>query len=301
MLVVRNWLRIDPAYRTALKRCGLDTVERVLARTDGEVVAWSRTTDSAFIAAPEGGGGFFIKRYRYPAWRHRLRGMLRGTFFGVDRAQAEARALRTMRRLGVSAVRPVAVGQRRIGGFLAACFLVTEAVPASPNLTTVAQDIAAGRRQVSRRERQQLVERLAQEIRLMHGVGFAHGRLFWRNILLRVGLTGEPDFFLLDPEPPRQLQRLGRASDWWLTELAKLTTSALPFTTRTERLRFARQYFRVRWLTPALKTQLQEIGRLVEQWERHERQRIRMNARFVAWNRQLAGELAARATAGGAA
>ena len=91
--------RLDEAYRDALAACGLSRVSEVLARTDGRVAAWSRTTDTVHVRSPNGAPGFYIKRYYYSSWRRRARGAFRGTFFGMHRGQAEYRLLREMRSL----------------------------------------------------------------------------------------------------------------------------------------------------------------------------------------------------------
>ncbi len=283
-------MRTEPACRAALKAAGLDRVEDILTRTDGKIVAWSRTTDSTYIPAPNGGIGFYVKRYFYPTWARRFRGFFRGTFFGTHRAKAEARALHAMRELGVPAVRPVAYGWRRCGYLIAACFLITEDVPGAPNLTTFAQAVQSGETQLAHRQRMLMIERLAEMIARLHRTGFAHGRLFWRNVLVRWGPTAEPEFFLLDSEPPKRIERLGRGGRWWLWELAKMATSAIPFTTRTERLRFMRHYFGIKHLTADAKEQIGELSRMARQWCHHEQQRIRMNSRFVAWSKSLAAE-----------
>ena len=101
-------IRIDPAYRETLRACGLDRVEAVLTRVAGRVAAWSRTTDTLYVAGPAGEPGFYLKRYYYPRWRNRVRGTFRGTFFGLHRGESEFRALCRMRGLGIPAVRPVA-------------------------------------------------------------------------------------------------------------------------------------------------------------------------------------------------
>ena len=97
---------IDPAYRDELRACALDRVDSILARTAGRVAAWSRTTDTLYVSTDTDSPGFYVKRYYYPSWRKRLRGVLRGTFFGMHRGQAEARLLNEMRSLGLPAVRP---------------------------------------------------------------------------------------------------------------------------------------------------------------------------------------------------
>jgi hypothetical protein len=283
-------MRTDPAYGERLRACGLDTVSRVLARVEGRVAAWSRTTDTLYVASADGTPGFYVKRYVFPNWMKRLRGTLRGTFFGMHRGQAEYRALNAMRALGIPAVRPVAYGQRRIAHFLTACFLITEEVPAALNLTAFALDVAAGRQPLAAAERRALLGALAEQLAALHATGWAHGNLFWRNLLVRHGPDGRPEFFFLDAQPLRSWERLGRNGLWWLHELAQVTVSARPFTTRTERLRFMRRYLGGARFTPELKEQFRRIERQAEQWRQHELRRIRMTHLFDEWNRRLLAE-----------
>lgn len=280
-------IRIDEAYREKLRACGLDCVGDVLMRTEGRVAAWSRTTDTLRVASVDGEPGFYVKRYHYATWRRRLRGAFRGTFFGLHRGQAEFRLLNEMRLLGLPAVRPVAYGSRRIGHFVAACFLITEEVPGAWNLTTFARAVATGRYPLDDALRAVLVRRLAQQVANVHAAGFAHGQLYWRNVLVRFGPTGDPEFFFLDVRPRRGGRRLRRGGRWWLQELGHLAVSARPFTSRSERLRFMMEYHGVSRVSDHLKRQIRELDRLTARWEGHERQRIKMNDLFEEWNRQL--------------
>jgi hypothetical protein len=285
-------IRTDPAYSEALRACGLDRVEAVLTRLHGRVAAWSRTTDTLYVPGPDGGPGFYLKRYYYRRWRNRVRGMFRGTFFGTHRGETEFRTLGQMRALGIPAVRPVAYGSRRVGHFVTACFLITEEVPQAANLTSFACDAATGVRTVGPAQRRAMARQLAHQVSEMHAVGFSHGQLFWRNVLVRTGPHGEPEFFFLDAHPAKPWQRFSRPLRWWQSELAHVAASATPFTSRTERLRFARHYFGVERLTPELKCQVREVVHDARRWRRHEAQRIKMSNLFDDWNRQLESERA---------
>lgn len=289
-MLYSDHIRIDPAYREGLRACALDRVGDVLTRTAGLVAAWSRSTDTVYVAGPDGDPGFYVKRYYYTTWRKRLRGAFRGTFLGAHRGQAEFHLLREMLALGLPAARPVAYGARRVGHFVTACFLITEEVPGARNLTTFARDVITGRASLDDEQRALLVRRLARQVAELHAAGFAHGQLFWRNVLVRIGPTGEPEFFFLDVRPRRGGRRLGRRGNWWLHELSHLAASAQPFTSRRERVRFLTEYYGARRLSPDVRQQIREIDRLARRWESHERQRIKMNDLFEQWNRQLAVE-----------
>ena len=195
-----------------------------------------------------------------------------------------------MRAVGVPAVRAVAYGGRRMAHFLAACFLITEEVPEAPNLTSFASDVQAGRRSLSGAARRALLSTLAEQLASMHAAGCSHGNLFWRNLLVRYGPDERPEFFFLDAQPLHSWQRFAPSGNWWQRELAQLTVSAMAFTTRTERLRFVREYLGGARAAPDVKTQLRQIESLADAWRQHEERRIRMNRLFEDWNRQLAEE-----------
>lgn len=281
---------IDPAYREALRAVGLDSVEAALARTDGEVAAWSRTTDTLRIDGGSRGVGFYLKRYHYFRWRTRLRGVFRGTLLGAHRAQAEARLLQQMCRIGLSAVRPVAYGCRRSGLLVKASFLISEEVPGARNLTCLARDVDGGRASVTPSQRRAMIVGLAHQIAHMHEQRFSHAQVFWRNLVVRFGPCGDPEFFFLDARPRHGQRRFSGGSRWWLEELAQLDVSAAAFTTRSERLRFCREYFEYRRLTADLKRRLREIERLGDRWRGHERKRIHMSDLFEGWRRRLEEE-----------
>lgn len=281
---------IDPAYAQALRACGLDSVGKVLDHVDGEITAWSRTTDTYYVPWLPDRPGFYVKRYRYPFWRNRLRGAFRGTFFGQHRGLAEYRLLDEMRSLGLLAVRPVAYGSRRFLHFLTGCFLITEEAPESCNLTTFARAVSSGRVRLSRAARSAMIRQLARQVAETHSAGFEHGQMYWRNILVRFGPTGEAEYLFLDARPRRGRRRFGRRVLWCMEELAQLTASALPFTTRSDRLRFLLEYYGALRLTHDVKQQMRQIGALAQRYMRHEMQRIRMNDLFEAWRRQLAEE-----------
>lgn len=279
-------MHIEAAYRAPLQACGLARAADVLGRVAGRVVAWSRTTETMFIAGVGGGPGFYLKRYLYPRWKNRLRGMLRGTFFGQHRGLAEYRTLQAMRGGGVPTVRPVAYGARRIGHFVSACFLITEQVPDALNLTSFAQGVQT---RGEPRAAGLLLEALAGAVAHMHEAGFEHGQLFWRNILVRPSGIA-PEFFFLDPQP-QPVRRMARGDRWWRRELASLLVSATPFTTRSQRLRFLLRYAGARRLSGPLKQIARDVADVSSAWRKHEAQRIKMNGLFERWLVQLDEEL----------
>jgi hypothetical protein len=137
-----------------------------------------------------------------------------------------------------------------------------------------------------------MVRCLATQLAAVHAAGFVHGQLFWRNMLVRLGPLGQPEFFFLDARPRRGGRRLGRSGLWWLDELGHVAASALPFTTRTDRLRFVLQYFGAERFTDEIRAHARVVDARAKRWQRHEAQRIKMNDLFEAWNRRLDAERA---------
>ncbi len=287
---ISDHVRIDPLYRAALEACDLHTVDGALRRVEGRVVAWSRTTDTLHVPGTDDAPGFFLKRFFYPHWGKRLRGALRGTLLGPHRALIEYRLLQAMRNLGIPAVRPVACGARRSFEFVSACYLVTEEVPHARNLTSFAQDVHAGRVNLSLPCRRELLRCLARLVADMHAAGFSHGQMFWRNILVRNEPIGDPEFFLLDARPRHGRRYVGRRTNWWLDELAHLAASARQFTTRTQRLRFLQQYLGEARSPLEVRQIARRVERMAQRWRRHEGHRIHMNRLFEEWARQLERE-----------
>jgi tRNA A-37 threonylcarbamoyl transferase component Bud32 len=282
-------IRIDPAYSDALRECDLLSTDAVLTRLGARIVAWSRTTDTVYVPGCRDRPGFFVKRYFYTRWRNRLRGSFRGTLLGKHRGFAEFAALRNMRQLGISTVRPVAYGSRRVGAFVAACFLVTEEVPDARNLTSIAREVVEGRLHLTFGLRRRIVRKLAEQVAEMHNENFYHGQLFWRNILLRLGADREPEFFFLDARPPGRMSRTCARQDCRTHELAQLLASATPFTARSERLSFMEAYAACIGMETMDKSWLAAIAAAAERFRKHEMRRIRMNDLFDVWNEQLQG------------
>jgi hypothetical protein len=280
----RDHMVIDSAYRDQIRRAGLDSVQRVLDALGDEVVAWSRTTDtirvdlddcSAWTAA------MYVKRYHYHRWRNRLKAMLRGTFFGKHRARAEYDALSVMRKLGIQAVRPIAWGERRCLHFVTRCFLITEAVPDSVSLSTFAISLnGACPAKLPPKQRHGLIADLARKVRRMHDAGFAHGGLFWRNILLRDMADGRYEFHFLDASPGKRVWRKEVFHPDKMEDIAAITTLALTFCTRADRIRFARAYLDVDRVTPQQRAWLAQIDQLAAKYLDHETYRLKMSRLF---------------------
>jgi len=275
----RDKLTIDPAFAPAMAVAGLDSVARILHCLGDHVAAWSRTSDTVEVELVSG-GSIFIKRYYYHTWRHVMRGLLRGTLLGSNRAKNEYLTLQAMRSAGIGVVRPIAYGRRRVLGFLRSCFLVTRGVGGSIVLSKFAtRHLSGGPATLGFGRRRQLVGSLADYVRNMHQAGYAHGALFWRNVLVRPTPGGKYEFYLLDTTNRRRLHRPLPHQPRHIRDVACLMAAATQFLTRTDCLHFAKRYLAVSRLAPKDRRWLSAVLRVADSLREHELYRLSLQTR----------------------
>ena len=243
MIFVRDHLFIDRPFRDLLERARLDSVAAVLASTGDRLAAWSRTSDTIFVTLSDSATGAYVKRYHYPRWRQRIRGMFRGTFFLASRAHSEFRTLRVMRRLGIQAVRPIAYGEHRVGHFVRSCFLITEAVPDAMPLSTFIKTFSTRRDTLHAvRARREILSALARQVRQMHEAGFIHRDLFWRNVLIRCLPDDQFEFYFLDASAGKHIRLPQRRHDNIVRDIAAMGALAPEFCSKADQMRFLLEY-----------------------------------------------------------
>lgn len=259
-MMTRDFMFADPPFRGLLSDVKLDSVEAVLRCRGDHLAAWSRTSDTIRYAIKEADTTVFIKRYHYPRWRQRFRGMLRGTFLKPSRARSEFRALAAMRRLGINAVRPIAFGERRVLHFVRSCFLITESVPDAMSLVAFIQ--AFGERSASphaRRARIEILTSLARQVRHMHEMGFVHRDLFWRNVLIRPIPSDRFEFYFLDASVGKRIRIAHRRQDSIVHDIAALGVLAPDFCSKSDQLRFLLEYLDTKSLGPEDRNWLRRV------------------------------------------
>ncbi len=242
-MFVTDHQRVDPVFREPLHAAGLDTVKGVLACVGDRLAAWSRTSDTILVNPENSPSSFYVKRYHYPRWWQRIRGMFRGMFFGTSRARSEFRALRLMRQLGIQAVRPVSYGERRIGHFVRSCFLITEAVPDAMPLSAFIKTF--GHRRESGhavRVRRDILSSLSRQVRHMHEAGFVHRDLFWRNVLIRILPDHEFEFYFIDASIGKRIRLPQRRQDNIVRDIAAMGVLAPSFCSKADQMRFLLEY-----------------------------------------------------------
>lgn len=265
---------IVPEWRTRLAAQGLDTVEAVYRLREGTVITRSSSTEVRRMVCGKGTEArtVFIKKYWVEHPRQLWSGLWRGTFLGRSKVRQEFENLARLRTWGLDAPAPVAYGERRRGRWLVRSFLMSEGVPDPLPLDLFIRDqLPKLPPAVARRQRRELIERLADYTRRMHERRFVHHDYFWRNILLTGGQLDH--FFLIDAH---------KGCVWWpgqagisrARDLAALDAPAPRFFRRTERLRFFLRYLGSEKLGRRGRSLLRRTLRLAEPQRLRQYQRV---------------------------
>jgi tRNA A-37 threonylcarbamoyl transferase component Bud32 len=280
-MLVRDYIRIDAPFSEQLQRARLDSVNAVLACTGDRLAAWSRTSDTIWCNLPSAHSSVFVKRYHYPRWSHRLRGMFRGTFFKASRARSEFVALGLMRQLGIQAVRPIAFGERRIGHFVRSCFLVTEAVPDAMPLSSFIKTFGDRRDSAqAQRSRREILTALARQVRHMHEAGFVHRDLFWRNVLIRFLPDSRFEFYFLDASVGKRIRMQQRRQDSIVSDIAAMGALAPDFCSKADQMRFLLTYLDTPRLGPQDRQWLRRVQARSDLFHASEWQRLQRSDVF---------------------
>ena len=226
-------------------------IETVFA-LDGELI--TRDPLSRVLRVTVDGKRYYVKRYVGNGKNAVRRWFgLRG-FVGPQRVRKEWENLLTFRRLGIPAATLVGYGlERRFGYFLRGA-LVTEEVPGTADLATLARERDPRLR--DRRWVASVSQQIAEITRTLHDAGFAHNDLKWRNLL--VDDSARPTVCLID---------CPSGNYWWgvflayrkIKDLACLDKVAKHQLSRTQRLRFYLDYARLKRLDAGGKQSIRRI------------------------------------------
>lgn len=175
-----------------------------------------------------GGQDVYLKHFHARSPLHRLIDVFRGS-----RARKEFQTALLLRHQGVDAVPVLAMKRGKVD------WLVTQAVsPASPGDQWHARQLSAGPAGQGAVER--TAQALAELVARMHQAGISHEDLHCGNILVRDGQPDEPRLVLMDLHRASRSRRVSRRRR--AMNLAQLLHDRFEMTTRTQRLRFLRQY-----------------------------------------------------------
>jgi heptose I phosphotransferase len=296
-------LKINEAFRPALEAAGLMTLDAIMAMPGGEVFrdVPGRSTvrielpDPPAGRSPTAGGGpaggtraLFVKRYTAVPWRTKLR-----RTFSLNRpvslAGAEVRALVRVVSAGIATVRRVAVGEELSrGGRSERSCIVTEEIAGATQADKFCEAAFGGARSPEKTaEKRRLILAVARLARRLHAARLSHRDFYLCHILVRPVAGGEPILYLIDLQRVTHHRR-GIGRRWIVKDLGALLFSSRPSAatfirsavfTRTDAVRFAREYFAVPRLGQEHKAILRSIIRKARRIAGHEARRRRQEAR----------------------
>jgi len=271
-------MHIIPDAADRLRLLGLDAVEAALNYRGGRFAALSSTSETIEVFDPQGEHlpSIYLKRYRYPKRSHRLKAAFRGSLFGKTRARFEFDRLQELRDKGIPAIQPLAVGHRRIAGFVHASFLISEGTQGQ-SLLSAAKTCTT----ITPRDRRAAIETLAGLVRQMHAAGVVHGSLVWRDIIVHQTGPGQFAFAFLDPGHVKRFYIPGCRRLGYLRDVSDLAAAAQLLCSKADRIRFAKTYRGNKKLTPPDRAWLKRIDMRVERQIDQERHRMEVNDMFI--------------------
>lgn len=242
--------QLSPEFADAETEAAFGSLDAVFA-LEGDVVA--KDSMSRTLRVTVGSRRFYVKRY------HGLGKKPLRRRFSQPRIKAEWKNLRNFRKWGIPTAKLVAYGMERQRGSFLRGALVTEEIPDTTDLAHIAR--SGDPRLKDRRWVAALSRQLADITRRMHGQGFTHNDLKWRNLL--VNDSPEPRLFLID---------CPSGTFWWgpflryriVKDLACLDKLAKHHISRTQRLRFYLDYAGRKRLDAADKKAIRRITRYFE-------------------------------------
>ncbi|HWA97447.1 MAG TPA: lipopolysaccharide kinase InaA family protein [Pirellulales bacterium] len=254
---------LAPAWRAAV---GVDPdgFSAWLAQGPSTVVKHARHRTVWRVDKPE--QSLFVKRYRAGRFIGRIRSVLQATA-----AQREFRRALELVRRKVPAVVPIAFGCSRESETAGDHFLVTAAIEGSTTLDAyVAQELAQRDEPARSTMRRKLIAAFANLTASAHAAGAAHNDPHAGNVLVAPhGTAGAPGLFWVDLPDVRISGPLGwRASR---INLVMLDWDWRIRASRRERLRFLREYLRLR---PELRQRLQTAASTIATHTRRYGQRL---------------------------
>ncbi|MEC5320927.1 lipopolysaccharide core heptose(I) kinase RfaP [Brenneria populi subsp. brevivirga] len=188
------------------------------------------------------GGAYFIKIHRGTTLKEALKNLiaLRLPVLGADR---EWRAIHRLAKLGVDTMRGVGFGQRGLNPLRRHSFIITEDL--NPAISLEDYCAAWPQNRPARREKRQIIRRVAEMVRNMHAGGVNHRDCYLCHFLLHLPYTpGGSDMKISVIDLHRSQIREKVPTRWRDKDLIGLYFSSLDIgLTRTDILYFLKIYF----------------------------------------------------------
>lgn len=266
-------------YRTILAAAAADSYDAVLKLRpqDHFVEKQGRSTGRYAISGRDGRLSVYLKKYFRLPWWQRLFGSAK-RFPGP----LELANLQRVAALGIAVPEPVVAGAER--GSACKSLLALRELEGFVSLHQFIPARLTGPDTPEQRAmRRVLTERLADVARRLHAADLYHRDLYLCHFFIRETPGAADGFDLVLIDFTRLIQ--SRLARWRVKDLAQfLFSSDLPGITRTDRLRFFKQYLRVGKLDSSARRLLRRIQRKAARYQRHNANLLANSVQFVGIN-----------------
>jgi tRNA A-37 threonylcarbamoyl transferase component Bud32 len=233
------WHILDPSFPEPFRSL------KSVMQLEGELVTKAKNRE--VIKFTHAGKTYYIKRYTSAGKGIRAH-------LGRSRVRAEWENLQFFWHLKIPSPKLIAYGEERtlINGYVAGAY-VMQALPHVVPLNSIEQYPALIQDQAWRFP---VITQIAHAVKTLHAEGFAHGDLYWRNILL--SLEDKPTVYFIDC-PMGKFYFGPKLSYQMIRDLACLAKDTHRYFSRTDLLRFFLMYRGHDHLTREDKIMLQRI------------------------------------------
>jgi heptosyltransferase II len=151
---------------------------------------------------------------------------------------------------GISVPRPIAYGLQPKGSADKRSFAIIEGLPKAEALERLLPRIEDRQKEyVLLHDRKKLIQQVAQLVRQLHTAGFCHRDLYLAHIFLCRDKNNHERLVLIDLQ--RVFRPLLRKRRWQIKDLAQLYYSSRRYCSRTDLMRFLREYLQIGRLAPS--------------------------------------------------
>lgn len=208
-------------------------------------------------------GNHVVVYFKLYGYRRMKRALSR--IFKPTRSKSEITNLKLFHQWGIPACEPILQGEyKNVFGIARNCMLITRAVTGTEQLDEFIDILEAGDddQAVKTSIRRQIIESVAQNLRVIHDHQFYHDDLKWRNILVRrAGERGEGvEVFWIDC-PNGYFDRTGglRGKHGKVKDLATYDYDARKRSSKEERLYFLSVYSGLEMGSPEFKVLAKQV------------------------------------------
>lgn len=181
----------------------------------------------------KGNGEIFVKRYKMKGWGDTLKYL-----FFPSKANREWKTIQLFRRYHLPTVTPIAKGEKRQRYLLKDSLLITQNIPDCHTLKEFSLTIRRQSLRETLKKKCEIINAVAQQIRMTHEKGFFYRDLHAGNILIKDEPGDRFSLFFVDLHKVWHLKRLPLFMR--IRDLAQLQNSL--YSTWSDRMRFLKAY-----------------------------------------------------------